>query len=77
VFAQRDNSELGRADSEDNRIWLSEQLFLPGEQSRLAMTYLHELAHVMSGEKDATRAFEYALTEMLGRLAMRLLEPAP
>ena len=73
VFKNRDDLELGRADDKENRIWLNEQCFLPGNEEKMVMTYLHEIAHVMSRSCDETRRFEYTLTQIAGRLALQAL----
>jgi len=36
-------------------------------------TLLHELAHARSGAGDVTREFELALTEVMGRMATKVL----
>lgn len=73
VYSNRSDDEYGRAERSENRVWLSEQVFAPGNEQTMVMTYLHELAHVMSGHGDETREFEFALTQMLGRLGVAAL----
>ncbi len=74
LFANRDDSEKGRADLEDNIMWLSVGLFSAGNELELARTYLHELGHLMSQSGDATKKFEYALDGIAGRLALAYLD---
>lgn len=70
VFPNTMNLTLGFADMNERRIALNEGLF-SGGKDQLAATYLHEAAHLMSGAKDETREFEFALTELLGKLAVQ------
>lgn len=74
VFPNTMNAIAGFADLEERRVCLNEKLF-SGSKDRLAGTYLHEAAHITSGAKDETRAFEMALTEMLGTLAAATTNP--
>lgn len=76
VFATRNDALKGRASTDDCRIWLSEQLFSPGNEQELVRTYLHEMGHIMSSAGDATVEFEHVLDGIAGRLAMHILSPA-
>jgi len=72
VFADRGN-RLGLADRDENSLWLSEKLFRDGKKNERVATYLHEMAHFISGADDETQEFERALDEIAGCLAMRVL----
>lgn len=73
VFEVRADELKGLADQDDMVLWLSAQLFQPGNQQELVRTYLHELAHFMSGAHDASLSFENALDGIAGRLGCALL----
>ena len=74
VFTGSPVQNLGYANLKDNRLWLSERLFAKGSEAELTMTYLHEMAHFISGQGDLTHEFEFTLTHMLGTLAMIVRE---
>ena len=68
-----DVSQMGLADTDEMVIWLNESLFLNGcERDRVA-TYLHEMAHIMSGAADETRRFESALDSIAASFALEVL----
>jgi hypothetical protein len=54
-------------ESYNSIIILRKQL---GSLSEFAGTLLHEIAHAKTGYDDVSRAFENALTEMLGQVAV-------
>lgn len=63
------NSEMGYADTGENRMWLNKDLFLDGRELDLIMTYVHEMCHFITGEADETRAFEFGLSRIAGVFA--------
>lgn len=73
IFAVREDALLGYADIGDRILWLSEQLFRDGSEQELVATYLHEMAHHMSGATDASLSFERSLDMIAGCLGVRLL----
>lgn len=73
VFEVRADELKGLAALDDMVLWLSAQLFLEGNKQELVRTYLHELAHFMSGAHDASLSFENALDGIAGRLGMAVL----
>lgn len=73
VFAVRADALLGYADISDGALWLSEQLFREGSELQLVATYLHEMAHFLSGALDASLSFENSLDQIAGCLGVRLL----
>lgn len=69
VYQTVRENHFGSADFKNLTIYLSEDLFTPGNQFNLIRTYLHEMAHIMSnGANDATLEFESALDNLLGKL---------
>ncbi len=77
VYANRGETFKGQARHQDHQLWLSEQLFTPGNEQELIRTYVHEVAHLISGgAQDATLQFEHALEGMCGRLALSYLDGA-
>lgn len=73
IFANRGESFKGQARHADNEMWLSSQLFTTGNDQELVRTYIHEMAHLMSGGSDATLELEHALEGIAGRLAIEQL----
>lgn len=66
---------FGLAEIGERRIWLSCHLFSPGREFDLTRTYLHEIAHFLSGgADDYTALFEHTLDGVAASLAMKLLE---
>ena len=62
----------------DNRgskpvVWINKMLTEPGRKRGRLAALCHELAHAVSGANDETYKFEHCLTEMLGKLADRLI----
>lgn len=74
VFANYDDSALGRCDTDERTVWLSEQLFTPENGQRLIGTYLHEAAHIISSAYDGTQEFEWSMTQIMGRLGAALTQ---
>jgi len=75
VFSPGNRNEMGYADIQEDRLWLSDQLFAQGRELDLTRTYLHEMAHFLSGgASDGSIAFEDALDHVAGKLALQLLE---
>jgi hypothetical protein len=75
VFSPGNRNEMGVADIQENRLWLSDQLFAQGRELDLTRTYLHEMAHFLSGgASDGSIAFEDALDHVAGKLALQLLK---
>lgn len=75
VFSPGNRNEMGYADIQENRLWLSDQLFAQGRELDLTRTYLHEMAHFLSGgASDGSIAFEDALDHVAGKLALQLLK---
>lgn len=74
VFEVRDDNLLGYADFQhDMVLWLSAQLFTPGNTAMLVRTYLHEVAHFTSSAFDGSVDFENGLDGIAARLAMHIL----
>jgi len=75
VYQTTKETHFGSADSANLIIYLSEDLFAPGNQFNLIRTYLHEMAHIMSnGANDETGEFESALDNLLGKLGTFALQ---
>lgn len=73
IYENVKESQYGFAVIEDREIFLNESLFADGRESDLITTYLHEMAHIISGAIDCTREFENALDRIAGNLAMQLI----
>lgn len=79
-------SETMRLDEADNEVvgvweagerWIIVRRDQLGDRATFAGTLLHEAAHATSGADDYSRAFEQALTSLLGRIAISALSPEP
>lgn len=73
VFAESDVAAMGFANLEDRHLWLRESLFRRGNEFELVRTYLHEVAHFISGASDGTVKFECGLDYIAGQLGLMLL----
>lgn len=62
-----------------NGLWLGKERIIIIKRTQLkaldtfAGTLLHEIAHLLSGASDVSRAFEGMLTELLGKLVTKIL----
>jgi hypothetical protein len=79
-------SETMRLDETDNEcvgVWEAGERWIIvrrdqlGDRATFAGTLLHEAAHATSGADDYSRAFEQALTSLLGRIAISALSAEP
>jgi hypothetical protein len=79
-------SETMRLDETDNEcvgVWEAGERWIIvrrdqlGDRASFAGTLLHEAAHATSGADDYSRAFEQALTSLLGRIAISALSSEP
>jgi hypothetical protein len=74
VFKVNANKDInGMADMAENRVWLSEALFIAGDMHRLVQVYLHEVAHLLCGQNDGTQSFEDSLDWIAATFAMKVL----
>lgn len=75
VFKVNANKDInGMADMAENRVWVSEALFIAGDMHRLVQVYLHEVAHLLCGQNDGTRSFENSLDWIAATFAMKVLD---
>jgi hypothetical protein len=74
VFSKCSNDIQGRADIEARIVWINQRLFTADDRFERVHTFLHELAHILSGAGDATHSFEVTLGQMMAKLAVMALE---
>ena len=55
-------------------VWLNSNLMYPGMRQKRLATACHELAHVQSKAGDETCEFEYTMSEIMGKLALLVLQ---
>lgn len=76
VFADNLGETWGLADLNDNVIWLNVRMMGIDNRFMRIKTFMHELAHIQSGAGDGSQAFEMALTVLIGKLGMMVLDGA-